>query len=157
MKLRKLTIAVAGCLALSSSAWAMDEQEANNPIDSAQSLVVSSSVMDIDAVLGAVGSTRLDDLDFFTFYGQAGDVVTLDIDGGIGGKQSVDTILAVFDANHNVLRMNDDNTLDDGSVSTGDSRIDNFTLPVTGYYTVGVSNYPRYFKNGGGNIGDPFR
>jgi len=150
MKLRTLTLAVAGTLALSSNAWAMNEQEANNPIDSSQNLVVTSSVMDVDGVLGVVGSTRVDDMDFFTFFGKAGDVVTLDIDGGVGGKQSVDTILAVFDANHNVLRMNDDNTVDEGSVSAADARIDNFTLPATGYYTVGVVNYPRYFKNGGG-------
>ena len=150
MKFRTCAISVACSLALSSSVWAMNEQEANNPIESSQNVVVTSSVMDIDAVLGNVGGTRVDDLDYFTFFGNAGDVVTLDIDGGYGGKQSVDTIIAVFDANHTVLRMNDDNTMDEGSTSQADSRIDNFTLPATGYYTVGVSNYPRYFKNGGG-------
>jgi hypothetical protein len=150
MKLKALAITVASTLALSSSVWAMNEQEQNHPIQAAQTLVVTSSVMDVDAILGEIGTNRMDDLDFFTFYGNAGDVVTLDIDGGYGGSQNVDTIVAVFDADNNVLRMNDDNTVDDGSISAADSRIDNFTLPATGYYTVGVSNYPRYFKNGGG-------
>lgn len=148
MKLRALAITVASTLAISSNVWAMSEQEDNHPIQSAQTLVVSSPVMEVDAVLGEIGG-RVSDLDFFTFYGNAGDVVTLDIDGGYGGSQNVDTIVAVFDANNNVLRMNDDNTVDEGSISSGDSRIDNFTLPQTGYYTVGVSNYPRYFRNGG--------
>jgi hypothetical protein len=148
MKLKALAITVASTLALSSNVWAMNEQEDNHPIQSAQTLVISSPVMEIDAVLGEIGA-RVSDLDFFTFYGNAGDVVTLDIDGGYGGSQNVDTVIAVFDANYNVLRMNDDNTVDEGSISSADSRIDNFTLPTTGYYTVGVSNYPRYFKNGG--------
>jgi hypothetical protein len=150
MKLQALAITVAGALTISSNVSAMNEQEVNHPIQSAQTLVVTSSVMDIDAVLGAVGSTRVDDLDFFTFYGNAGDVVTLDIDGGYGGSQNVDTIIAVFDANNNVLRMNDDSPVDEGSTSSNDSRIENFTVPAAGYYTVGVSNFPRYFKNGGG-------
>jgi hypothetical protein len=150
MKLTTCAVTIASTLALSSNAWAMNEQEANNPIESAQNVVVTSKVMDIDGVLGEVGSRRMDDLDFFTFHGKAGDVVTLDIDGGIGGKQSVDTIIAVFDKNYKVLRMNDDSHLDDGSVSTADSRIENFSLPVTGDYIVGVSNFPRYFRNGGG-------
>lgn len=150
MKLKALAITVASTLALSSNVWAMSEQEDNHPIQSAQTLTVTSSVMDIDAVLGEVGANRMDDLDFFTFYGNAGDVVTLDIDGGYGGSQNVDTIIAVFDANNNVLRMNDDNSVDEGSISAADSRIDKFTIPASGYYTVGVSNFPRYFKNGGG-------
>ena len=150
MKLRALAIAVASTLALSSNVWAMSEQEENHPIQSAQTLVPTSSVLEVDAVLGEIGATRMDDLDFFTFYGNAGDVVTLDIDGGYGGRQTVDTVIAVFDSNHKVLRMNDDNSMDEGSTGRGDSRIDNFVLPATGYYTVGVSNFPRYFRDGGG-------
>ncbi|WP_455212390.1 pre-peptidase C-terminal domain-containing protein, partial [Kaarinaea lacus] len=149
MKLRALAITVASTLALSSNVWAMNEQEDNHPIQSSQTLVVTSSVMEVDAVLGEVGANRVADLDFFTFYGNAGDVVTLDIDGGYGGSQNVDTVIAVFDGDHKVLRMNDDSPVDEGSISRGDSRIDNFVLPATGYYTVGVSNFPRYFKDGG--------
>jgi hypothetical protein len=149
MKLRALAVTLTSTLALSTHAWAVDEQEQNNPILSAQSLEVNSSVMDVDAVLGEVGSNRVDDLDFFTFFGNAGDVVTLDIDNGSGGSQNVDTIIAVFDENQTVLRMNDDSSVDEGSASTADARIDKFVLPATGHYTVGVSNFPRYFKNGG--------
>jgi hypothetical protein len=90
------------------------------------------------------------DLDYYSFYAQAGDVVTVDIDGGIGGAKSVDTILAVFDADHMLQRMNDDaSSLDTGSSSTRDSRIDNFKVPKSGVYYVGVSAYPRRFLDGG--------
>jgi hypothetical protein len=150
MKLRVLAVTIASTLAASSSAWAMSEQEENHPIQAAQTLVVNSPVMEVDAVLGEIGADRVTDLDFFTFYGNAGDVVTLDIDGGYGGSQNVDTVIAVFDGDYNVLRMNDDSPVDEGSTSTVDSRVDNFVLPASGYYTVGVSNFPRYFKNGGG-------
>ena len=147
MKLRALAITVA--CTLSSNVWAMNEQEENHPIQAAQTLVVNAPVMEVDAVLGQLGTARMADLDFFTFYGNAGDVVTLDIDGGYGGSQNVDTVIAVFDADHNVLRMNDDSSVDEGSTSRVDSRIDNFVIQSSGYYTVGVSNFPRYFRNGG--------
>jgi hypothetical protein len=150
MKLTALAITLTGTLAMSVSGWAVEEQEENHPIQSAQTLVMDSSVMDIHAVLGEIGNSRVDDLDFFTFYGNAGDVVTLDIDAGFGGSQNVDTVLAVFDAEFTVLRMNDDSAVDEGSTSEGDARIDNFVVPASGYYTVGVSNFPRYFKDGGG-------
>ncbi len=126
----------------------ISELEPNHPIEKAQLLALPTGTLAIDGELGNGGSN---DLDFFSFQGQAGDVVTLDIDGGVGGARSVDTVIAVFGPapEYRVLRMNDDAPLDEGSISTSDSRIDNFVLPATGRYTVGVSNYPRYFMNGG--------
>jgi len=124
------------------------EFEPNNPIAEPQHLV-SAVNTSVQAFLGNAGP---DDLDYYTFYANAGDVLTIDIDNGIGGIQSVDTAIAVFDSTpeHIMLRADDDApNLDEGSTSTYDSRIDNFVAPVSGYYIVGVSNYPRYFQDGG--------
>lgn len=151
--MKKLAMIVA-CLGTMSGASAMTEQEDNHPIAVAQTVEFSSAnAMDIQGVLGALGTTAVQDLDYFTFFGTAGDVVTIDINGGIGGQQDVDTIIAVFGPapNFELLRMNDDaTTLDAGSTTLSDSRIENFTIPADGIYTVGVSSFPQYFVNGGG-------
>jgi len=130
----------------------MLEVERNDPIPIAQFVVPGMSGFELSAAIGNVTGAAVEDLDFYSFYGQAGDVVTLDIDGGYGGLRSVDTVMAIFgDApDYHMLRMNDDNyPPDPGSNSSLDSRIENFVLPVTGVYYVGVSNFPRYFQNGG--------
>lgn len=149
----RLLVAIVPCLMISSvyAGNTTSEQEPNNPIASPEKVEHASNET-IQAVLGNGGFY---DLDYYTFYAKAGDVVTADIDHGIGGQRSVDTVMAIFDssADHNILRFNDDaSSLDPGSISRLDSRIDNFVAPVTGYYVVGVSNYPRYFTNGGGVI-----
>ncbi|MGH8443501.1 MAG: pre-peptidase C-terminal domain-containing protein [Nevskiaceae bacterium] len=139
---------------------AVDEREANNPVAQAQTLEVSATGgstvggADVNGVIGVTTGASVLDTDYFIFEGQEGDVVTLDIDGGIGGARDVDTIIAVFGPApaYAVLRLNDDGGTpnDPGSVSPLDSRIVNFRLPATGPYTVGVSSYPRRFANGGG-------
>ncbi len=154
MKLKALVIGIASALALSSNSWAVEEIEENHPIQSAN-ILVPADVVTIDGKLGGLngkvlGESREDDLDFYQFYGNAGDVVTLDIDGGIGGAMDVNTVIAVFDDQFMMKRMNYYNTVDEGSTSIADARIDNFTLEKSGYYYVGVSNYPRFFRNGGG-------
>jgi len=129
----------------------VSEFEPNNPIETPQHLVSASDVS-VQAYLGNNGN---DDVDYYTFYANAGDVFTIDIDNGIGGppSESTDTLIAVMDANYNILRWNDDMDaklpLDEGSISYYDSYIDNFTATVSGYYIVGVSNYPRRFTTGG--------
>jgi hypothetical protein len=140
-------------------AQAGSETEANHPVGLAQPLEIVAGASgtggaQIDAVIGNLSGPAVADLDFFTFSGREGDVVTLDIDGGMGGLRNVDTIVAVFGPapQYAILRMNDDAgvPLDPGSISRLDSRIENFRLPATGSYTVGVSSYPRRFANGGG-------
>lgn len=149
-KMKLLSVAVP-CL-LAGIAYAdsvINEAEPNNSADSTQMLSAQGKVT-VPAFLGNGGPT---DLDYYTFYANAGSVVTVDIDNGIGGVQSVDTMIAIFDSTpaHAILRFDDDApSLDPGSISLLDSRIDNFVAPATGYYVVGVSNYPRYFMNGGG-------
>jgi hypothetical protein len=143
-------------------ALAAQENESNHPVASAQALQITDITVDgrattgavIDGVVGNLSGTPANDLDYFVFEGQEGDVVTFDIDGGMGGLRNVDTILGVFGPApaFTLLRTNDDggNPLDPGSISTFDSRIVNFRLPADGVYTVGVSSFPRRFANGGG-------
>ena len=161
----KRLIAMAVMLASSPLyAATISEIEQNQTIGTSQYVTTNDKVIDISAALGTVGATvtvntsrgsytglaPTDDLDVYSFYAQAGDVVTLDIDHGIGGQQNVDTNLAVFDSNGKILRVNDDaDSVDAGSTSTLDARIDNFKVPVSGIYYVGVSGYPRFFNDGG--------
>lgn len=146
----KLLIFATACLGMVAHAGekTINEIEVNHPIETSQSLSIPGAAL-VPAALGNGGS---DDLDYFSFRATAGDVVTIDINNGIGGAQSVDTVLAVFDGGpeHKILRFNDDATSpDDGSISQYDSRIDDFVAPTTGRYIVGVSSFPRYFQDGG--------
>lgn len=151
---------LAALLAAPGLVQAGAESESNNPIGLAQSLAITADAgsstggATVDGVIGNLTGAPVVDVDFFTFSGKEGDVVTLDIDGGMGGARSVDTILAIFGPGpaYSVLRYNDDagHPLDPGSTHPYDSRITNFKLPTSGQYTVGVSSYPRRLTNGGG-------
>lgn len=137
-------------LSFASSATEVMETEVNHPITAAQYLAIPADPLTVSAMLGDGYSA---DIDYYTFTGQAGDVVTLDIDGAYAPPKSyLDSIMAIFSAGpgFTVLRMNDDYwPVDPGSAYSLDSRIVNFVLPTTGQYVVGVSNYPRWFRNGG--------
>ena len=136
--------------AMTSNAYASAEVEPNNSFTTAQELSGSSS-HSIQAMMGNVGDTRHGDLDYFKFQAKAGDVLDLDIDNGFGDTGNLNTIVAIFDASARLLRMNSyASSIDSGSISTIDARIDKFVVPTTGTYTVAVSNVPRYFTNGGG-------
>lgn len=146
----KILAVTAACLvgAAQAAELTSNEVEPNHPIGSAQTLSVSGTT----AVPAALGNGGTNDLDYFRFYANAGDVLTIDIDNGIGGSQNVDTIIALFSGGPDceILRQNDDAPdLDDGSAYQQDSRIDNFVAPTTGYYFVGVSNFPRGFDEAG--------
>lgn len=146
---------VAACLVafgLTANAYATPEKEINNSIGAAQGLS-GSSAYSIDAMMGNVGDTVHDDLDYFTFEAKAGDLLDLDIDNGVGGNGDVNTVLGLFDASGNLLRMNAYSSgVDEGSISTADARIDKFLAPADGKYTVAVSTVPRYFAKTGGSI-----
>lgn len=141
------------CLIVSQQAFAADavESETNHPIVMGQFITPGMLEYEVAAVLGNVTGSTVDDVDFFKFYGQQGDVVTVDIDGGIGGARSVDTVMAIFGDGPTFKRWrtNDDAPVDPGSSSRMDSRIENFALPETGVYYVGVVNYGRRFATGG--------
>ncbi len=151
-----------GAAAVPGIAQAVNEVEANDPISSAQQLTIvvedgkpTGGAM-VAGALGNLTGGAVVDLDYYVFRGREGDVVTIDIDGGMGGTRSVDTILAIFGPGptYKLLRYNDDAgyPLDMGSTHPYDSRITSFRLPATGEYTVGVSSYPRHFTDGGTTI-----
>ena len=125
------------------------EYEPNHPVDQPQYIISSTGEATIDGELAMWNQEY--DLDFFSFYAKAGDVVSVDIDNGYGVGKSVDTLIAIFssDSEHRMLRMNDDAPVDPGSEHRFDSRIENFFVPETGIYVVGVSSYPRFFRDGG--------
>jgi hypothetical protein len=140
-----------------------DPTKPNNPIDKAQPLIIDASGgVTVKGQLGtadpSTSATLLPDLDYYSFDGREGDVVTVDIDYGIkpAGQRSVDTMIAIFGPGpgYLVLRMNDDGGLDPTgdpeTMSSADSKILNFRLPASGTYVVGVSSFPRAFVNGGG-------
>lgn len=143
---------VAGMLLASGIVQAanqINETEINNPISYAQRIAMPSGSAEISAWIGNATGV---DVDYYVFYGTEGDVLTFDIDGGIGGAQSVDTIMAIFNvsANYKMETQNDDpKSIDAGSSSLSDARIENFRVPTSGYYVVGVSGYPRWFSSGG--------
>ena len=132
-------------------------RQPNHPIGSAQRLGISGTGLtgsaSVDGVIGVPsGSAVVSDADFFSFEGKEGDVISVDIDGGIGGARSVDTMVFIFGPGpgYTMLRGNDDGGVRDaGSTSTMDSRIVNFRLPSTGVFTIGVSSFPRSLTHGG--------
>jgi hypothetical protein len=159
MKKNCIRCALAGALAATSGAgFALDEMEPNDSISTAQRLVIGNTgEVQVAGALGVLTWTTapVADVDFYSFHGQAGDVVSIDLDNGVkpngSSVRSMDSVVAVFGPDRAVLRQNDDGgTLDPGSISGRDSRLTNVQLPVTGIYTVGVSSYPRLFIHGGG-------
>jgi len=160
-------VVLAGILSgVSGIALAIDEVEFNHPIPSAQLLTFTSDATGgkgsatVSGVIGKPASADAAelDVDFYKFYAREGDVVTIDIDGGIkssGGERSVDTILTLFGPGpaYPVLIWNDDvpmwQPIDAGSISRLDARLDNVRLQTSGIYTVGVSGYPARLNDGG--------
>ena len=152
-KYLSLSILSASLIGIQQSAIAeVTEEERNDPVGFAQFVTPGMAGLDLAGILGNLSGSMVEDVDFYKFHGQAGDVVTLDIDAGWGGQRDVDTIIAIFSdgPDFRMLFMNDDSyPLDQGSTKNLDSRIDNFVLPSSGVYYVGVSHYPRYFDHGG--------
>jgi hypothetical protein len=125
----------------SGTALAVDEVEQNSPIQSAQELTVDSlGNVTVSGIIGNLTGAPVLDVDFYRFHGQEGDSITVDIDGTAGAN----TILTLFGPDpYPVLIRNDNNTLDSGSTTERDARIDPpFRLPRTGFYTVAVSTFP---------------
>ena len=138
----------------SGAAFAIVEIEDNNTIATAQRLVISGGSVEVNGILGN-GSLGANDVDFYSFTGTAGDMVTIDIDGGMKSDGSgVDTYIAIFRPDSTILLANDDGgILDLGSVSTLDSFM-TVRLQTTGTYTVGVTSSAHPFLvTGGGGVG----
>jgi len=142
----------AGCVASGIALAQVAEVEPNNSVTTPQRLVVGpNGSVSVNGVIGVLSGQPVLDVDFYSFQGKAGDVVTIDIDNALSADNQVgvDTTLYVFGpapvpANQLPLRMNDDAgfPIDPGSASGFDARIDNFRLDKDGTYIVAVTGYP---------------
>ncbi len=95
--------------------------------------IVNSTTQPHVSITGTGNST----VDFYQFtVTTAGSIASFDIDATTG----LDSYLGLFDSAGNVLFQTDDNSLDAGSTTGLDSRIDNFTFTTAGTYYIGVSN-----------------
>ena len=140
LHLRKLAAAVLAAFAVNGTALALEESESNNTLADAMSLTIGADgTSSVNGVIGTNFGMAVQDVDFFRFEANAGDSVTIMINNGMGGLKDNDTTLTLLDANGNILAFNDDPaTVNPGSTGIEDARI-NFTIPVTGAYTVGVT------------------
>jgi hypothetical protein len=151
-------------VASSSAALAADEVENNAPIQIAQPV---SRGADGSISISASVSTPAD-VDYYSFQGTEGEKMRIDIDGGVhvsplGVLSGVDTFIGLFgpapadatgtyDRRFHLWADNDDNDtlpLDEGSAHKGDSLINEFRLPSTGTWIVGVSRRNGMFFHGG--------
>jgi hypothetical protein len=143
----------------SEAVFAVVEIEPNDTIATAQRLVISGGGAQVTGILGN-GLLGVNDVDFYSFAGNAGDVVTAAIQGGynINTGTGVDTYIAIFKPDSTILAADDDapTCCNAGSSSTLDAFIGNpgVRLPTTGIYTVGVTNSTHPFlPTGGGAVG----
>lgn len=141
----------------------VNESEPNHPITSAQQLTVTGDPITgkgsvtvngrIASVRATVSVNDTVDVDFYSFYGRRGDIVTIDINNGIKG--GVDTVLTLFspktDAGEYLWKdwINDIPREIDGTINRFDARLDNVLLDRTGIWTVGVTASPVRLLNGG--------
>jgi hypothetical protein len=148
--------AIALASTLANVAWAVYEAEPNDEYNSPQRLEAGSdgTAMVTGSVGDPAGTALANDADFYTFEGKAGDVVTIDIDGGIkggAGGSDVDTYLTLFRPDSTILRETDNGPLpaDAGSVSNWDAQLTNIRLPMDGTYTIAVTASFMFFMDGG--------
>lgn len=135
----------------SGAAFAVLEAEPNDTIATAQRLTISGGGAEVTGILGSGD----DVVDFYSFQGYEGNMVTIDIDGGMKSDGTgVDTNVTIFNPDGTILLSNDDGEqFDAGSVFPSgnlDAYITKQRLPADGIYTVGVSNTAHFLVSGGG-------
>lgn len=138
------------------------EQDADNNYPKAQPL--ERGVDGTMRVTGVIGVSEfylppIEDVDLYSFYAREGDVLEIDIDGGIksntmfGAPRSVDTFLTILgpEAAYPVLRQASTCLagVDLGSVSALDPCILNFRVPADGIYIVAVTGEGTIVLDGG--------
>ena len=155
---------MAACLAAfgaSNVAHAIYEVDSNDSrndsIATAQPLEIGDGgSVEVTAILGAISGPFVHDVDFFSFQGTAGDIVTIDIDGGMkpagSATNSLNSIVAIFNPDGTLLLQNNQAPVDSGSISFEDARIEPVVLPTSGLYHVGVSSFPHFFLDGGADM-----
>lgn len=151
-----ITLAFAAILTANGPARAVNEQEPNASLATAQRLEIGpDGRVEVTGAIGNATGLVIADVDFYAFEGRAGDVVTIDINNGMkarfSGLRNVDTIVALFGPGGKLLIENNDAPLplDSGSVHQFDARIDKYKLTANGTHVVGVSSNPRNFLDGG--------
>ena len=117
---------------------------------------------EVNAPIGG-GNVRIDgylrdqvnfDKDYYRVSLSAGEVFRADIDNGIGGTESTNTILRLRDASGNILVEADDSkNLDPGSSSVQDASL-SYTVGATGDYYVEVTNFNSTLAFGDPDNGD---
>lgn len=154
MKIDKLAqiLVMATSTAFAANAFAATpEVEVNDSTGQAQ-VLTTLSVISVKAMIGFAEDNNSKDVDFYQFTAKEGDVLTIDINNGYKENAPLNTILAVYGPapeykleRTNIIAA----SIDSGSISTKDARIDDFVVPADGVYTIGVSRYPTFFYKGG--------
>lgn len=128
------TNVIGACLLLSLSTVAqatlISESEPNDTFATGQLVGQHDGSLDITG--GISGS---DDIDYFRFQGEEGDVIRLET-FNLGG--SFDSIIALFNASGTQLSLNDDSS---GASCNTCSRIVNYALPSSGLFGAYVDGF----------------
>jgi len=132
------------------------EQEPNN--STPQRLIFDASKrIEVQGIIGTNvplnAGASIEDIDWYSFTGRAGDVVTIDIDGGMKvpgtDARSLDSVIAIYGPNFPMRTRDDMNMGEEDEPNTPlsrrDPRIENVALPTTGEYIVGVAGNGRRF------------
>ncbi|MEX2199636.1 MAG: PPC domain-containing protein [Burkholderiales bacterium] len=138
------------------------EQDADNNYPKAQPLERGADgTMSVKGVIGVSEFFLpiVDDVDLYSFFASEGDVLQIDIDGGIksstmfGAPRSVDTTLTILGPDPEYLQRREQATClagtDPGSVSPLDPCILNFRVEKSGIYIVAVTANPARVFDGG--------
>jgi hypothetical protein len=148
-----MMIAFLAASVASHVALAVDEVEPNDPSINAQPLVPGTDgTMVVNG--GILNMPTHRDVDYYSFHANEGDVLTIDIDGGIDANYvGVWTFIALFGPDGTNPVPVDQSVsgvpIDPGSVNEEDARIDGYVVPKggSGTYIVGVSSYPAGFTS----------
>ncbi|MBW4560997.1 MAG: PPC domain-containing protein [Mojavia pulchra JT2-VF2] len=133
--------------------------------------VFNSTQVPWTSVQGNIGDNSVDpltgprplfpgnDVDFYQVSATAGQTLTIDIDNGIGGNGSVDTMLWLFNSKNQLIASNDDFFAEDpGSISTLDSYLQ-YGVESSGQYYIAVTSFGNFWDGNswtyfGGGTGD---
>jgi Bacterial pre-peptidase C-terminal domain len=85
------------------------------------------------------------DVDFYQVSARKGQTIAIDIDNGIGGDGSVDTMVWLFNSDNQLLAFNDDSFPEDpGSIFGFDSYLQ-YGIQESGQYYIAVTSYANFW------------
>lgn len=145
--IRRTLLALALSAFGASTMAQVPEQEPNHPIQSAQPLAISGAgSASVRGTVGQVGTVN--DVDFYSFQAQEGDVITVNIGHTTNG---LDAGIVLFGPGPTFpfFQGNMDAPLDGDSTTDADPRLDAVRLNASGTWTVGVAAFPVWFSSGG--------